>query len=53
MFAPPLVSDLWLVGLALFQVHGLFVDRWHLFLTRYRVSNANIRNNLQHHDRSR
>lgn len=28
-----LLSDLWLVGLAPFQVHGLFVDRWHLFLT--------------------
>lgn len=28
-----LLSDLWLVDLAPFQVHGLFVDRWHLFLT--------------------
>lgn len=38
-----LLSDLWLVGLEPFHVHGLFVDRWHLFLTGVLVWRAVVR----------
>jgi peptidoglycan/LPS O-acetylase OafA/YrhL len=38
-----LLSDVWLVGLEPFHVHGLFVDRWHLFLTGVLVWRAVVR----------